>query len=66
MARTWSSLDHITDGRIGWNIVTSFSDSGAKAMGLDQIIPHDERYERADEFMDILYEYVVGCLFITH
>ncbi|RDW58429.1 hypothetical protein BP5796_12359 [Coleophoma crateriformis] len=56
MARTWSSLDHVTDGRIGWNVVTSFSDSGAKAMGLDKIIPHDERYEKADEFMDVLYD----------
>ncbi|KAH6664853.1 luciferase-like domain-containing protein [Halenospora varia] len=51
-----SILDHITDGRIGWNVVTSFSDSGAKAMGLDEVIPHDERYERADEFMNILYD----------
>jgi hypothetical protein len=58
MARTWSSLDHVTDGRIGWNVVTGFNDSGARAMGLDQIIPHDERYERADEYMGILYKYV--------
>jgi alkanesulfonate monooxygenase SsuD/methylene tetrahydromethanopterin reductase-like flavin-dependent oxidoreductase (luciferase family) len=57
MARTWSSLDHVTEGRIGWNVVTSFNDSGARAMGFDKIIPHDERYERADEFMDVLYEY---------
>lgn len=56
MARTWSSLDHVTDGRVGWNIVTSFSESGAKATGFDTIIPHDERYYRADEMMSMLYE----------
>jgi len=56
MACTWSSLDHITDGRIGWNVVTNYSDLGAKAMGLDKIIPHDGRYERAEEFMDVLYK----------
>lgn len=56
MARTWSSMDHVSDGRVAWNIVTSFSDSSAKALGFDQIIPHDERYERADEFMEVLYE----------
>ncbi|KAH8888146.1 dibenzothiophene desulfurization enzyme A [Thozetella sp. PMI_491] len=62
MARTWASLDHITDGRVGWNIVTSFSDSSAQAIEFDMIIPHDERYERAHEYMDVLYKYSLDSL----
>jgi long-chain alkane monooxygenase len=46
----------LTEGRIGWNVVTSFTTASAEAVGFDEIIPHDERYERADEYMDILYE----------
>jgi len=56
VARNLSTVDHLTRGRLGWNVVTSFNTAGAEAMGLDQMIPHDERYERAHEFMDILYE----------
>jgi alkanesulfonate monooxygenase SsuD/methylene tetrahydromethanopterin reductase-like flavin-dependent oxidoreductase (luciferase family) len=44
LARTWSTLDHVTDGRITWNVVTSYSNSAAKAMGREQVMSDDERY----------------------
>ncbi|KAK7897211.1 hypothetical protein LTR67_005100 [Exophiala xenobiotica] len=56
LARRFSTLDHFTRGRIGWNIVTSWSKSSALAMGLTDIVPHDERYAAADELMDLLYK----------
>ena len=55
LARKLSTLDHITNGRIGWNIVTSFGNSEARNFGMDGMIPHDERYDRADEFMEVCY-----------
>ncbi len=56
LARRFSTLDHLSNGRIGWNIVTGYLDSAARAMGLDEQIGHDERYDRADEFMDVAYQ----------
>ena len=55
-ARTYSTLDHLTEGRIAWNIVTSYSQSAADAFGEDKVLPHDERYARADEYMDVAYK----------
>ncbi len=51
MARRFSTLDHLTDGRIGWNIVTSYLDSAARAMGLAAQRPHDDRYALAEDYM---------------
>ena len=56
LARRFSTLDHLTEGRIGWNIVTGYLDSAARAMGLSGQLPHDERYDRADEYLDVLYK----------
>ncbi len=56
LARRFSTLDHLTQGRIGWNIVTGYLDSAARAMGVSEQLPHDERYERADEYLDVLYK----------
>lgn len=56
LARKFSTLDHLTRGRIGWNIVTSFLDSAANAYGFDEQIPHDERYVRADEYLELTYK----------
>ncbi len=56
LARRFSTLDHLTGGRVGWNIVTGYLDSAARAMGLAQQLPHDERYDRADEYLDVLYK----------
>ncbi len=51
VARTFATLDHLTKGRAAWNVVTSVNDSEAQNFGLDQVIGHDERYDRADEFL---------------
>ncbi|WP_252700729.1 LLM class flavin-dependent oxidoreductase [Natronosalvus vescus] len=55
LARELSTLDHVTDGRIAFNIVTSYLESAARNLGLEGRIEHDERYDRADEFMDVCY-----------
>jgi len=54
-ARRMSTLDHLTKGRIGWNIVTGYLDSAARAMGDARMIGHDDRYDLADEYMEIVY-----------
>ena len=56
MARRFSTLDHLTQGRIGWNIVAGFVESGARATGLERMRAHDERYDMADEYMEIAYK----------
>lgn len=56
LARRFSTLDHLTRGRIGWNIVTSASDSAARNFGLTRQHDHDDRYGRADEFMEVCYK----------
>jgi alkanesulfonate monooxygenase SsuD/methylene tetrahydromethanopterin reductase-like flavin-dependent oxidoreductase (luciferase family) len=56
LARQFSTLDHMTGGRCAFNIVTSFTESSAAALGHDKVVPHDERYVMADEFMDVLYK----------
>lgn len=53
-ARRMSTLDHLTGGRIGWNIVTGYLDSAARAMGLDRQQQHDDRYDLADEYMQVV------------
>lgn len=55
-ARRMTSLDHASDGRIGWNIVTSYLESAARNLGLDSQIPHDQRYDRGDEFLEVAYK----------
>ncbi|HET6239029.1 MAG TPA: NtaA/DmoA family FMN-dependent monooxygenase, partial [Acetobacteraceae bacterium] len=54
-ARRMSSLDHLTNGRIGWNIVTGYLDSAARGMGFDVQMAHDDRYDLADEYMQVVY-----------
>jgi long-chain alkane monooxygenase len=53
-ARRFSTLDHLTDGRIGWNVVTSYLPGAAANFGLD-VLAHDRRYDRADEFLEVAY-----------
>ncbi|WP_405096930.1 LLM class flavin-dependent oxidoreductase [Oceanobacillus sp. FSL H7-0719] len=55
-ARKMSTLDHLTNGRVGWNIVTSYLKSAAINMGLEGQIKHDERYEIADEYLEVCYK----------
>ena len=54
-ARRVSSLDHLTSGRFGWNIVTGYLDSAHKGMGEEGKQGHDVRYDIADEYMEIVY-----------
>src|SRR5262249_41080757 len=54
LARLVNSLDHVTEGRIGWNCVTGSNDGAAQNYGNDKHRPHDERYDVADEFADIV------------
>ncbi|ACT51014.1 LLM class flavin-dependent oxidoreductase [Methylovorus glucosotrophus] len=54
LARLFASLDHISEGRAGWNLVTSGTDFEANAFGLNNQIPHTERYLRAREYVDVV------------
>lgn len=54
-ARRMSTLDHLTRGRMGWNIVTGYLDSAARALGYAEQMQHDDRYDLADEYMDAVY-----------
>jgi FMN-dependent oxidoreductase (nitrilotriacetate monooxygenase family) len=55
-ARRMATLDHLTKGRIGWNIVTGYLDSAARAMGFSGQMAHDDRYDLADEYMAAVYQ----------
>ena len=55
-ARRMSTLDHLTKGRIGWNVVTGYLDSAARGMGLAQQPEHDSRYDVAEEYMQVVYQ----------
>jgi alkanesulfonate monooxygenase len=54
VARRFASLDHISSGRAGWNIVTTSNPQAALNFGLDEHMDHDERYRRAREFFDVV------------
>ncbi|MFK0009574.1 NtaA/DmoA family FMN-dependent monooxygenase [Paenarthrobacter sp. NPDC090520] len=53
-ARLLATLQHFSEGQLGWNVVTSGSDLAAQNYGLDQQIEHDLRYEKAEEFVDVV------------
>jgi FMN-dependent oxidoreductase (nitrilotriacetate monooxygenase family) len=56
-ARTFTTLDHLSEGRIAWNIVTSdHQNSLVKLLDLGDVTPHDERYARADEFVQLVLQ----------
>ncbi len=54
VARRFASLDHVSEGRAGWNIVTTSNPDSALNFGLDDHMEHDERYRRAREFYDVV------------
>lgn len=56
LAKRFSTLDHFTRGRLGWNIVTGWKKAAFKAIGLEEPIDHDERYRQADEYLRVLYK----------
>jgi len=54
VARRFASLDHLSNGRAAWNIVTTGNPESAKNFGLDEHVEHSERYKRAREFYDVV------------
>lgn len=59
-ARRMASLDHLTQGRLGWNIVTGYLDSAERLIGNQGLKAHDLRYEQADEFLQLCYQFWEG------
>jgi long-chain alkane monooxygenase len=55
-ARRMSTLDHLTKGRVAWNVVTSYLPNAARNFGLTDEVEHDHRYEMADEYLEVLYK----------
>jgi FMN-dependent oxidoreductase (nitrilotriacetate monooxygenase family) len=55
-ARRASTLDHLTKGRFGWNVVSGYLESAARNFGFDQQTQHDDRYELAEEYMEVCYK----------
>ncbi|KAF2020219.1 Nitrilotriacetate monooxygenase component A/pristinamycin IIA synthase subunit A [Aaosphaeria arxii CBS 175.79] len=56
LARRLSTVDHLSNGRLGWNIVTSYLDSAARNMGFKEQLAHDERYAQAEEYVKVMYK----------
>lgn len=55
-ARRMSTLDHLTNGRVGWNVVTGYLPAAARNMGQTDQPAHDARYDHADEYLEVLYK----------
>jgi long-chain alkane monooxygenase len=55
-ARLVSTLDHLTKGRIAWNVVTSYLESAGRSLGQPGLLPHDERYDAAEEYLEVCYK----------
>jgi long-chain alkane monooxygenase len=55
-ARQLSTLDHLTGGRAAWNIVSSYLPNSSANLGLDSLPAHDDRYDRADEYLEVCYK----------
>ena len=55
-ARRASTLDHLTKGRVAWNIVTSYLPNAAQNLGFGDLPPHDDRYARGDDYLEVLYK----------
>jgi FMN-dependent oxidoreductase (nitrilotriacetate monooxygenase family) len=60
LARRYGTLDHLTNGRVAWNVVTSYLESAARNLGLETQIKHDERYSIAEEVMEVVYKLLEG------
>jgi FMN-dependent oxidoreductase (nitrilotriacetate monooxygenase family) len=54
LARRFATLDLMTNGRVAWNVVTSVNDGEAQNMGREEHLAHDLRYDKADEFMEVV------------
>src|SRR6266849_11091373 len=55
LARLMTTLDHLSRGRIAWNVVTSYKIEEALNFGYEELLDHDQRYDRADEYMELCY-----------
>ena len=55
-ARRISTLDHLTEGRVAWNIVTSYLPTAARNLGYGGLPIHEDRYRRAEEYVQVLYK----------
>lgn len=55
-ARRMTTLDHLTNGRVGWNVVTGYLPDAARNMGQSDQMEHDRRYDHADEYLEVLYK----------
>jgi FMN-dependent oxidoreductase (nitrilotriacetate monooxygenase family) len=55
LARLLTTLDHLSRGRIAWNVVTSYKLEEAQNFGYQELLDHDQRYDRADEYMELCY-----------
>lgn len=56
LAREFATLDHLSGGRAAWNVVTSVNQGEADNFGLKETLPHDVRYDRADEFLEVTHK----------
>jgi len=59
-ARRFGTLDHLSKGRIAWNVVTSYLPNAARNFGLPDQLAHEIRYARAEEFLDVFYKLLEG------
>jgi FMN-dependent oxidoreductase (nitrilotriacetate monooxygenase family) len=59
-ARRLATADHHSKGRLGWNIVTSYLESGARNTGADGLPQHNNRYDVADEYLEVIYKLLEG------
>lgn len=55
-ARRMSTLDHLTEGRVGWNVVTSYLRSAYRNFGYDELVDHHTRYSWAEEYLEVVYK----------
>ncbi|MBK8959896.1 MAG: LLM class flavin-dependent oxidoreductase [Proteobacteria bacterium] len=55
IARAFATLDHLSRGRMAWNVVTSLSQAEGQNFGYDDMLDHDQRYERAEEFLEVAF-----------
>ncbi len=60
LGRRLSTLDHLTNGRVAWNVVTGVLESAARAIGMTEQVAHDRRYDMADEYMELIYKLLEG------
>jgi FMN-dependent oxidoreductase (nitrilotriacetate monooxygenase family) len=56
LAREFRTIDHLSNGRAAWNVVTSMNDGEALNFGIETHLGHDQRYDRADEFMELIFK----------